>query len=224
MRMQITAAALAVAASAAGPLQAQDACQDAAKILGKAPRLGEWAEYTFQKADAKEKPSPMRGAFIKSEERDGRTLYWLQMLMPDPKGGKPMIVQALMPWDPSASGRPEIVESVMKMGDQPAIKMPSGMPKQSNAPDFREECKKSKFVGEEKVTVPAGTFTARHYQSPDGEMWVSADAPVWHLVKFVSKKGDTMTLSARGTGAKSEITETPMSMGEMMKGGKAPSR
>ena len=64
--------------------------------------------------------------------------------------------------------------------------------------------------------VPAGTFKTRHYKGPEGETWASLQAPVWHIVKMSSDDGKTMVLTAKGTGAKNEITEQPVDMKAMM--------
>jgi hypothetical protein len=195
--------------------QAQGACADVPKFFSRPPKIGEWAELSYENK-GKDEPDRMRIAAVKEERREGKQMYWLQMVMNNK--GKRTIMQMLTPWDVSTVGAPKPAEVVMKLGDQPAMKMSGGMLGRSPASktDWRDFCAKSTFVGEESVTVPAGTFKARHYQGPDGDTWASMDAPVWHLVKMVTKDGKTMVLSARGTGAKNEITETPVDMKAMM--------
>jgi hypothetical protein len=105
---------------------------------------------------------------------------------------------------------------VMKIGDQPAMKTGPEHAKAAGRADWREACKESKFVGEESVSVPAGTFRARHYTGPEGDTWASMEAPVWHLVKMSTKGGNTMVLSSTGMGAKNEITEQPVDMSKML--------
>ena len=76
-------------------------------------------------------------------------------------------------------------------------------------------CSGAHVVGWESVTVPAGTFRALHVTTDDeGEVWASRDVP-FGLVKLRGKQGD-LVLSARGTDAKSSITEKPLDMGGMM--------
>jgi hypothetical protein len=67
-------------------------------------------------------------------------------------------------------------------------------------------------VGTESVTVPAGKFEARHYQSAEykSDSWVSSDVP-FALVKSVGEKHD-MALASHGAGAQSSITEKPQEM------------
>jgi hypothetical protein len=89
-------------------------------------------------------------------------------------------------------------------------------------------------VGEETVTVPAGTFKTTHYHfksdrnvngmqiSSEGDVWVNPDVP-FGMVKESGKtsgmRGEqemTMVLTATGKDAKSSITETPQEMGPGM--------
>ena len=144
-------------------------------------------------------------------------MYWLQMSMNDKDPSKRTIIQSLTPWEQSSLGGQNAVEVVMKIGDQPAMKTGPEHAKAAGGADWREACKDSKFVAEESVTVPAGTFKARHYTGSRGEhTWASLEAPVWHLVKMSTKEGNTMVLTATGMGAKSEITEQPTDISNML--------
>jgi hypothetical protein len=194
---------------------AQGVCADIPKFFARPPVIGEWAEISWQTKD-KTGPDHVRMSVIKEEQRAGKRMYWFQMVM-DEKG-KRSIIQTLTPWDVTALGSPRPAEVVMKMGDRPAMKMSGNLTGQSPAAqaDWREFCAKSTFVGEETVTVPGGTFKTRHYQSKEGDTWVSLDAPVWHLVRMTTPEGKTMILTAKGTGAKNEITEQPVDMKSMM--------
>jgi hypothetical protein len=194
---------------------AQGACADVPKFFAHPPTVGEWAEMTWESKN-KDDPDHMRMGVIKAERREGKQMYWFQMSMEDK--GKRTILQMLTPWDVNSLRSPQPAEVVMKMGDQPAMKMSGGLMGKSPASktDWRDFCAKSTFVGEESVTVPAGTFKTRHYHSEDGDTWASMDAPLWHIVKMSTKDGKTMVLSARGMGEKNEITEQPVDMKEMM--------
>jgi hypothetical protein len=203
---------------AATPLaaHAQDACADVPKFFSRPPKIGEWGEFTYEK---KGKPDPerIRMAVVKEERRQGKQMYWLQMVMGGEGKGKRTVMQMLTPWEQSSLVGQNSMEMVMKIGDQPAMKMSPELGKSAaTRADWREACADSKFVGEESVSVPAGTFRARHYSGPDGDTWASMDAPVWHLVKMSTKDGTTMVLSATGMGAKNEITEKPVDMKAMI--------
>jgi hypothetical protein len=193
---------------------AQDACADIPKFFSRPPKIGEWAEFTWEKK-GKPNPDPVRMAVVKEERRDGKQMYWLQMVITD--NGKRTVMQMLTPWEQSSLVGENTVEVVMKMGDQPAMKMSPELGKSgASRADWREACADSKFVGEESVSVPAGTFRARHYSGPEGDIWASMEAPVWHLVKMSTKEGTTMVLSSAGMGAKNEITEQPVDIKAMM--------
>ncbi len=212
--LYLALAGLALAVQTAG---AQGACEDITRYFLKPPDLGAWAELRMDKEkDDGKKPLVMRVAFVDREERQGQPMYRMQMIMTQ-DDGKRQIMQMLTPWGPDALTKDYDTEVVMKMGDQQAMIMPIKAGKsQPGMSDIRKECAKLSFVGEENVTVPAGSFDTRHYSGPDGDSWISTDVPGWRLVKMVTKKGDTMVLTGLGTGAKNEITEKPIDMKAMM--------
>lgn len=199
---------LALGVPAAG---AQNACDNLKSFFAEPPRIGDWAELRMNTKN--QKPAVSRISFVGKEQRGGREMYRMQMVMM--MEGKPLIMQTLTPWDMSLMTQDHDREGVMKMGDQPAVRM-SFPEKQGGVYDPRKECAKTKYVGEETVAVPAGSFKAQHYSWADGDMWVSPKVPGMRMVKMVAKDGSTMVLTAVGTGAKNEITEKPMDMDAIM--------
>jgi hypothetical protein len=200
----------------ASPAAAQGACEDLKSFFSKPPKVGEWAELSMEGKSAKE-PSVSRVSFVGKEERNGRDLYRLQMV--STVKGQRQILQMLTPWDPSVMSDNQDFDNevVMKMGDNPAMVMQIPADKKQGALyDLRKSCGEIKYLGEETVSVPAGTFKARHYSGPDGDTWASRDVPGWRMVKMVTKEGKTTVLTAVGTGATNEITEKPMDMKAMM--------
>lgn len=213
---RVLVSALLLSITAPAVAHAQDACADVPKFFARPPKVGEWAELTWQE---KGKPNPerMQMAVVKEERREGKQMYWLQMVITEKGNAKRTVMQMLTPWEQSSLVGQNVVEVVMKIGDQPAMKMNPELGKSAaRGADWREACKDSKFVGEESISVPAGTFRARHYVGPEGETWASMEAPVWHLVKMSTKGGRTMVLSSAGLGARNEITETPVDMKALM--------
>ena len=196
---------------------AQGSCDDVKRYFTKPPKLGEWAEMQMDmKKDQGKKPMLSRVAFVGREVRQGEQFYRLQMTMTG-KNGQRQIMQMLTPWGPDAFAKDYDTEVVMKMGDQPAMIMPfKGGKDQPGIGDIRKKCAEVSFVGEETVEVPAGTYKARHYSGPEGDSWMSMDVPGWRMVKMVTKKGDTMVLTATGDDAKNEITEKPQDLRAMM--------
>jgi hypothetical protein len=208
MRSSLPWAAAALL-SVAPAVQAQDACAENFKW----PKVGAWAEYqgTYNKT-----PRTSRYAIVGTENRNGAEYKWVEFKMHDPKKNTDMIYQMLVP-----GGGPlemdGIEEVVMKIGDKPAMKM-SGMmlgmmrTQLSKSTAFKDACTEATLVGEEKVSVPAGSFTAKHFHSTkyESDIWVSPEVP-FSMIKSVGKSHELL-LAATGDGAKSEITETPEEM------------
>jgi len=77
---------------------------------------------------------------------------------------------------------------------------------------FGDICDEVSLVGQEKVTVPAGTFNAKHYHSAkyENDSWVDPGLS-FGMVKAIGKHHDIERIRD-GNGAKSSITETPQEM------------
>jgi hypothetical protein len=62
-------------------------------------------------------------------------------------------------------------------------------------------------VGEESITVPAGTFRTIHFHDTEknSDLWVSSEVP-FGLVQTKGTQGGDIVLTGRGTDAKSSIT------------------
>lgn len=212
--------ALGCLALASQPAVAQDACDDLKTFFAQPPRIGEWAELEEMKEG---KPVTIQVAFVGKEERGGQELYRMQVV--STVAGKRHIMQTLTPWDIASLAEDHETELVMKMDDQPAMIMPiKGDQRGPRASDFLKDCAKITRVGDESVTVPAGTFKAGHYKGPDGDTWVSSEVPGWRMVKMVTPDGNTVVLTATGSGAKNEITEQPMDMKALMRNPEAMKR
>ena len=67
-------------------------------------------------------------------------------------------------------------------------------------------------MGEESVTVPAGTFKTYHFHNSkyNSDSWISPSVP-FAMVRATGKNHD-IALTATGAGATSSITETPQDM------------
>ena len=194
------------------PIAAQDSCAEYART----PAVGSWSQW--QSKDGK-----MRLSVIGSEKLDGKDYYWFEMQgAQSAQGGKSGIIQLLTAgWPYQADG---IKGMVMKAEGQPAMKaneqmlgmMRSHMTENPAAAALRD-CSTWTKVGEESVTVPAGTFSTMHLKDSKtgNEVWASKDV-AFGMVKGNMKQSGEIQLIATGTGAKSSITETPVDMGSMM--------
>lgn len=205
MRVGAIALLVAWAASAsAGDLSAM--CDEVLDV-----KVGQWAEYRIQGDDADES-TRMRLAIVGSQPVAGRKAYRIEMQLSGGPGR--MTTQVL------AGGYPyradQIRELVVKVGDQPAMKMPPqslammrsrmGVTPSMGAAD---SCRKSKVVGWESITVPAGEFRALHLQPADAkaQVWASEKVP-FGVIKLTHAEG-SLELLGHGLDAKSSITETP---------------
>ncbi len=181
------------------------------------PQSAAWSQW--QSKDGK-----LKLAAIGTEKKDGKDYYWIEMQGsqsgPEAKGG---IMQVLVPSFPyqmdgiqgmvmKAEGKP-----AMKASDEMLSMMRSRMVENPTAAALRD-CANWTKVGDESVTVPAGTFKTVHYKDSksSNEVWVSRDVAFGMVKGVFPEKAGEVVLIGNGTGAKSSITETPMDMGEMM--------
>jgi hypothetical protein len=213
----ITALALGVLVTPALPAQTPTDLADVCKALGNA-KVGQWASFEGTSASGGGK---LRLAVVGSERASDSTFYWFEVNFAGQDPGKSGVVQILAPNLASGSAAPRSL--VVKIGAQPAMRISGEMagmmgqkPGQDNAAfDWASRCSGAHVVGWESITVPAGTFRALHVTTDDaGEVWATRDVP-FGLVKLHGKQGD-LVLAARGTDAKSSITEKPLDMGGMM--------
>jgi len=165
------------------------------------PVVGAWAEYQIKGGG--QPPSKMRIAVVGKEGSS----YWYENTT-EGQGGK-TIMKMLVSGDPS--DQTAVKRMIMKHGTDQALEMPVGKTGSQGAKNFEA---KGKIIdkGMETITVPAGTFTAKHmqyvYEKEVVDSWVSEKIPPYCLVKS-SAKDFEMVLAGSGTGAKTGITETP---------------
>jgi hypothetical protein len=155
----------------------------------------------------------MRYAVIGEESREGAPMKWLEMRM---AGGKDTSVyQMLTPGNPGEMDK--IEEVVFKTGDRPAMKMSGAMISMIRGQMGKNSalanlCEGVSLVGEESVTVPAGTFSATHFHNEkhNSDAWMVKNQP-FYLVKSVGKNHE-IALASSGDGATSSISEEPQEM------------
>lgn len=167
------------------------------------PVVGGWSEYQIKAKG--ESPSKMKIAIVGKEGES----YWYETVMETKQEGK-VITKMLV------SGNPEdqknIKRMIVKMGDEPAMEMPVQMTQPSRTEERAERPGKIIDKGVETIKVPAGTFKTQHlqYQDPEGivDAWVYKEVFPYGLIKSQSKDME-MVLLGYGSGAKTQITETP---------------
>lgn len=203
-------ASLVVALLVGGPLQAQDPERPCPEVYPEA-RVGEYAVMRFANADGER--MEIRFAIVGEEEVDGVTHYWMEVVSAPPTIGGDVIAQLLVPYYPFENS--DIKGYIVKMPGQPAQRIPQEL---LNAlgdyadpgPGWREQCDSAEDLGEEQVTVTAGTFIARHYRAggeTPGDVWI-ADVP-FGMVKLIQVDGG-MELLRFGSDAESSILEEPI--------------
>jgi hypothetical protein len=165
------------------------------------PVIGGWSEY--QITSKREGTTKMKVAIV-GKEGDA---YWYETVMEGGKQGR-TIMKMLV------SGNPEdqknIKRMIVKQGNEPAMEMPVMMMGQQS----KDQATRGKIIdkGAETIKVPAGTFKTQHSQYQDAEgvvdTWMYKDVSPYGMIKSQSKDME-MVLTAYGTGAKTQITETP---------------
>lgn len=167
------------------------------------PVVGAWAEYQIKGSD--QKPTKMKIAIVGKEGN----AFWYETAT-DGQGGR-TIMKMLLSGDPN--DQKGVTRMIMKHGNEQATEMPMTGMGQGKKP-AKAQPPKGKVIdkGMETITVPAGTFSARHIQYQNEkevvDTWSSEKVPPYNMVK-TSAKDFTMVLVGFGTGAKTAITETP---------------
>jgi hypothetical protein len=215
-----TLLALAALATSVSPLAGQSLAE---LCRGLADRIavGQWAEYRMT---GQQGTMQIRFAVVGKETVAGKEHLWFELKMNSDQGA--IVTQALVPGFPY--DQENVQSMVMKMGDQPAMKLPKsmlsmaqGMQRGPNpgagAASALKKCESAEVIGHETIEVPAGRIETTHFRTTEagqkGDGWVSAAVP-FGLVKMtfdVNGSGE-MVLLAHGKDAKSSITETPREM------------
>jgi len=163
------------------------------------PVVGGWAEYRM--TPQKEAPTRMKVAIVGKEG----PAYWYETQL---NAGGNIVTKVLVSGDPK--DQKNVKRMIMKQGSEPAMEMPV----MSRTGSVKTQQPEGKVIdkGMEKITVPAGTFTARHVRYQQGkdvvDTWVSDKVSPYGMVKTKSKDME-MVLLGYGSGAKSLITEKP---------------
>jgi hypothetical protein len=207
-------AALGFLAAATPTARAQDLADLCRQLRNVS--VGQWAQWRFT-GGRRAEGSTMRMAIVGTEPHDGKTYYWLE-LANNKNGGSDStrtIMQMLVPG--FLDQMRDIRGVIMKRGTDHAMRLPdqfiqmmgANIAKNSTS-EIEKRCHSAHTTGYESVTVPAGSFRALHVvdDSTGDQAWISASVP-FGLVKTQQKDGTTQELMAKGSGAKSSITETP---------------
>jgi len=166
------------------------------------PVVGQGAAYSMQ--SAKGDKTDMQIAIVGKEQVEGKDAYWYEMAFN--RGSGQMIVKTLMVLNGTDT---HVSRMIMQMPGRPPMEMPAQMMHQDKTTQPADVRSDAEDLGSETITVPAGTFTCKHYRTrKGGDVWVSEKISPYGLVK--SKTSDSsMELTKVVTGAKDQITGTP---------------
>jgi len=175
---------------------------------------GAWAAYRVQMAEAQEKPLvlQMKMSCVGAEKVGDQEGLWLEMesTMPSTERQEPMrmIMKSLVVGDPSQEQ--SIRKIIMQFGDQPPMLMKA---------DFDSMKEKSEppvaaVVGDESVTVPAGTFLCKHLrtttnQDETSDIYLNQEVALFGVVKARTSSGEIELVGHGTTGAVSQIKGEP---------------
>lgn len=181
------------------------------------PVVGSGGAYEVTGSDGQK--HRMEITIVGKEEVEGKTAYWMEMAMGDPRSGGDMYIKYLV--TPNENGMTSTRMIMQPPGQQP-MEMDTSMmnrgPSHALPSDIQQ---KAERVGSESVTVPAGTFTCDHYRMKDGsaDVWISDKVAPWGIVK-TQGKDSSMVLTRVITDAKDHITGTPRKFDpmQMMRG------
>jgi hypothetical protein len=124
----------------------------------------------------------MEVSIVGKEDLGGKTGYWLETAVKDPKGGEVYFKDLMI----SASKDLAYAKRVMQRPGQDAIEFDMSVnagERMWTLSDIRGE---AELVGTETISVPAGTFACEHYRLRGGwgDAWVSDKVSPWGLVKM----------------------------------------
>jgi len=203
----VSLAMVGVLGFAPSSLAAQDASQICAELAEYT--IGQWAEYRVTAPGME--PGTLRLALVGEEEVDGTNHLWYEMQMGSQMG--PMVIQLLVPGYPYDGG--EVKRAFLQMGPAPAAELPpetlAMMRQQAGGGNMSggaiEDCERAENVGDEEVSVPAGSFDSVHLRTTEDavyDMWVSPKVP-FGVIKFVSPDRGDMVLTGSGLDAEPAI-------------------
>jgi len=201
---------LVIAGLSHGGLNAQESSRPCPYIY-PTPQIGDYADLRFSTGE--HGTMVIRFSIVGSEHVDGQTYYWMEVVSAPPAVGGTVIAQMLVPYYPFEQR--DIKGYIVQLPGQPPHRMPQEMIDMMRAdpapgPSWGDQCAAARELGIEEVTVPAGTFRARHFRGGGedaGDVWI-ADVP-FGMVKLVQPDGG-MELVRYGTDAESLLRGEPM--------------
>lgn len=182
------------------------------------PVVGTGAAYEVTKEGKK---SVIELTIVGKEDVEGKTAYWMEMGMTDPRTTQLIYAKNLMTVSDTGVTSARMVMQVPGQDPMEMDLTANAMSRRMQPTTPSNIAEKAEVVGTESVTVPAGTFICTHYRMKDGsgDAWVSDKVVPWGLVKS-QDRDSSMILSKVITDAADHITGTPRKFDpmQMMRG------
>ncbi len=212
MRAPICALTLALIGLCARPGLAQTPAGACADVF-RTPDVGEFA---LVRLNSPNQDVDLRFAVIGAEAVDGVTHFWMEIVANPTGSEERLITQLLVPAYPFDVR--DVEGYVLKIPGQPATRMPKSMIMQMGADAgaemaWQRACAEAVDLGSGTVTVPAGTFDARHFRTRDedgvdADVWLSRSVPF--AVIMMDHPDGKMELVEFGKGATTLLDEEPV--------------
>ena len=122
------------------------------------PVVGQGAAYSMQ--SAKGDKTDMQIAIVGKEQVEGKDAYWYEMAFN--RGSGQIIVKTLMVLNGTDT---HVSRMIMQMSGRPPMEMPTQMMHQDKTAQPADIRSDAEDLGTETITVPAGTFTCKHYRT-----------------------------------------------------------
>ncbi|HEX6645263.1 MAG TPA: hypothetical protein VF037_11310, partial [Gemmatimonadales bacterium] len=145
------------------------------------------------------------------ERRGGASYVRMETRVRGGNQAQEVVMQAVVPGYPYEQGA--IQEIVVQQGGNAPVRWGPALIARARASErsalnrlIADGCTGAALVGEEEVTVPAGTFKARHFRNAQAgsDIWVSGDIP-FGVIKATGRDGGTLELLDRGRDASSSV-------------------
>ena len=164
------------------------------------PVVGAGAVYQSTHANApNDPPTTEEMSVVAKESVDGKDGYWLEFAVQDKKSGGTMYAKALITTDDFSFHRMVFQQPGQQAMEMPYHPRPGDAAMQKSADTWH-------VVGNETITVPAGTFSCQHWKNDSGsEIWTSDKVSPLGMVKEVSSNS-TKVLVKVITDAQDHIT------------------
>ena len=171
------------------------------------PVVGKGAQYqTTKPGQTDAKPEIQEMTVVGKESFEGKEGFWLEMAHQEKNQGAMGYAKILFTKDDFQFHR-----MIMQQPGQPAMEIPFH-PDDKTKNFMRDEAENWKSLGTETITVPAGTFSCKHWKknkgandTGDSEVWTSDKVSPFGVVKEVSP-GHNMVLVKLITDAQDHIT------------------